>query len=241
MHIAAQAEAAVLAPDTSAIGQGQLADMRFRQLLGAEGWAALPEAVRKRFGKRLGPGQCVNYVGEVVSCRMSWSGRLLAQVCRVIGAPLPLERDGGVAAMVSVTEDASSGGQVWTRIYARKNGFPQVIHSAKRFAGPTGLEEYLGRGFGIALRVEALADGIRFVSDHYFVKLGQRRLRLPRWLAPGELIIDHRDQGADEQGSGAFTFALSLRHRLLGEVMHQLCAFRDQMDQPHPLNRELSR
>jgi hypothetical protein len=208
-------------------GQGQtpalLADMRFRQLLGQRGWDALPGRVQRRFGKRLGVGDTASYVGHVEFCRMNWSGRILAQACRLIGAPLPLERDSGVAANVSVTEDGASGGQVWTRMYARKRGFPQVIHSAKRFAGPTGLEEYLGRGFGIALRVSAIDGGIRFVSDHYFLEVFGRHLRLPRWAAPGELIIDHIDQG-----EGEFTFALSLNHSVLGEVMHQLCRFRDQ-------------
>ena len=201
----------------------EIKDMRFRQLLGREAWASLPEAVQQRFGKRLGAGQSANYAGEVVACRMSVNGWLLAQACRVIGAPLPLERDGGVAAVVNVTEDRASGGQVWTRVYARRRGFPQVIHSAKRFAGPTGLEEYLGGGIGIALTVSALDDGIRFASDHYFVQLGRWRLRWPRWLAPGLLTIDHRDCG-----EGVFTFTLALHHPLLGEVMHQHSRFQDQ-------------
>jgi hypothetical protein len=215
-----------------AAGGSDLADLRFRQLLGAQVWNTLPEAVRGRFGKRLGAGQCVNYVGKVVSCRMNFAGRILVQACRLIGAPLPLERDGGVAATVSVTEDGASGGQVWTRIYARRSGFPQVIHSAKRFAGPTGLEEYLGRGVGIALRISAIEGGIRFASDHYFVKLGSRRFRIPQWLAPGHLKIDHVDHGKDgSEGAGDFTFTLALRHALLGEIIHQDCRFCDQADQ----------
>lgn len=200
-----------------------LADLRFRNLLGAPAWDALPPAVRARFGKRLGAGQSASYTGQVLECRMSLPGWLLAQACRVIGAPLPLGRDGGVAAAVTVTEDGASGGQVWTRIYARRRGFPQVIHSAKRFAGPTRLEEYLGGGFGIALTVRATADGIRFVSDHYFLQLARLRLRLPAWLAPGALTIDHADRGA-----GAFTFTLALRHRLLGTLIHQVSLFHDQ-------------
>lgn len=209
----------------TAIGANELIDLRFRQLLGAREWGSLPDAVRRRFGKRLGVGQSANYAGRVLSCRMNICGWVLAQACRLIGAPLPLEREGGVAAIVSVTEDGVSGGQVWTRVYARKRGFPQVIHSAKRFAGPTGLEEYLGGGFGIALRVSAIEGGIRFSSDHYFLQLGRIRLRMPRWLAPGLLTIDHADCGGR-----SFTFTLALRHRLLGEVMHQHSHFCDQSD-----------
>ena len=214
-------------------GAEELIDLRFRQLLGPQDWALLPDAVRRRFGKRLGVGQSANYAGQVLSCRMSVGGWVLAQACRLIGAPLPLERDGGVAAIVSVTEDGASGGQVWTRVYARRHGFPQVIHSAKRFAGPTGLEEYLGGGFGIALRVSAIEGGIRFSSDHYFLQLGRIRLRLPRLLAPGLLTIDHVDCGW-----GSFTFTLALRHRLLGEVMRQHSRFRDQADKQGGLHHD---
>ena len=208
------------APAPRAAVEAALTDLRFRRLVGNEGWASLPEVVRQRFGKRLGPGLSANYAGQVLSCRMNFSGWVLAQVCRLIGAPLPLEREGGGAAVVSVTEDGSSGGQIWTRVYARKRGFPQVIHSAKRFAGPTGLEEYLGGGFGIALSVSVIDGGIRFSSDHYFVQLGSLRLRLPWWFAPGLLTIDHVDIG-----DGTFTFTLNLSHRLLGEMMRQHSCF----------------
>jgi len=135
-----------------------LCDLRFRALVGETGWAALPETTRARFGKRVAECRTAIYAGEIVECRMNLAGWLLAQTCRLLGAPLPLHRDADVPALVSVTEDAASGGQYWTRIYGRRRGFPQVIHSSKRFAGPTGLEEYVGRGVGIALRVE-VADG----------------------------------------------------------------------------------
>lgn len=214
-------------PSPDANSRNDPADLRFRQLLGAQEWARLPDAVRHRFGKRLSAGQSANYAGQLLSCRMNVAGWILAQACRLIGAPLPLEREGGGAAIVSVTEDGISGGQVWTRVYARKCGFPQVIHSAKRFAGPTGLEEYLGGGVGIALRIGAIEGGIRFWSDHYFLQLGRMRLRMPRWLAPGLLTIDHVDCG-----NGTFTFTLALRHRLLGEMMRQHSRFCDQSDTP---------
>jgi hypothetical protein len=154
----------------------------------------------------------------------------------LIGAPLPLGRDPGVAAVVTVTEDSTGGGQVWTRMYARRRGFPQVIHTAKRFAGPTGLEEYLGGGFGIALRVGTTASGIRFVSDHYFLKLGGWRLRLPRWIAPGALTIDH-----DDLGGGRFAFTLCLRHWLVGDLIRQVGHFRDQPAEPTKLGPDIIR
>ena len=200
-----------------------LDDLRFRQLLGRADWDALPPAVRNRFGKRVRPGEAVNYIGRVLSCRISAFGWVLVQLCRAIGAPLPLDQGGGGAAAVSVTEDSSSGGQIWTRLYARSRGFPQVIHSAKRFAGPTGLEEYLAAGLGIALRVRPVAKGLRFVSDHYFLRIGRLRLRWPRWLTPGTLTIEHLDEGC-----GTFVFTLALHHRLLGELVVQRSRFSDQ-------------
>lgn len=153
---------------------------------------------------------------------MSRCGRLLCQLVRLAGAPLPLSRDTFVPAAVSVTEDPASGGQFWTRVYGRRRGFPQVIHSSKRFAGPTGLEEYVGRGIGIALRLEVRDEALHFLSDHYFLKLGPARLRLPRWLSPGRMRVSHIDCG-----HGSFAFVLSLVHPLFGELVRQTAMFEE--------------
>jgi hypothetical protein len=203
---------------------GLLHDLRFRALLGAAAWSGLPPAVRHRFSRRLNPGASVTYAGEIIECRRSRFGKLIAQLCRIIGAPLPLYEDVAVPAVVTVTEDSATGGQFWTRIYGRHTGFPQVIHSSKRFAGPTGLEEYLGFGLGIALAVSADSRALRFCGDHYFIAIGKLRLRLPKSLEPGALTISHVDQGDDR-----FTFVLTLRHALFGEIIHQAALFHERL------------
>lgn len=199
-----------------------LLDLRFRRLIGRAAWDELPAAVQKRFSKRLSGVAVALYRGRVVRTEQSRAGWLLAQALRLIGAPLPLSRDEDVPAVVCVSEDAVAGGQVWSRMYGRRRGFPQVIHSAKRFAGVTGLEEYVGRGIGMALRVEPMADGLRFVSDHYFVMVGQWRWRMPRWAAPGRTIVEHHDLGG-----GRFAFDLELRHPWLGLMVAQHALFDD--------------
>lgn len=199
-----------------------LEDPRFCALLGASAWSCLPENVRARFGKRLAGGSTATYAGQIAEARRTWCGWLLAQGCRAIGAPLPLRDEIGVSAVVTVTEDLRTGGQFWTRIYGRRRSFPQVIHSSKRFAGPTGLEEYLGYGFGIALTVSADRRALHFHSDHYFLSFGGLRLRLPRWLDPGALTISHV-----EGDRGTFLFVLTLRHPLFGEIIHQTGVFRE--------------
>ena len=201
------------------------ADFRFRALLGEEAWRALPAATRARFGKRVDQGHSVLYAGDIIECRISRIGWLLGQALRLIGAPLPLSSDEDVPASVCVTEDASHGGQFWTRIYGRRRGFPQVIHSSKRFAGPTGLEEYVGCGFGIALRCEVADGALHFISDHYFVQLAGFRLRIPHWLAPGRLRVSHIDCN-----HGWFAFVLLLEHRLFGEIIRQTAMFHEVRD-----------
>ena len=198
-----------------------LYDYRFRRLLAPDDWAALPEAVRRRFSKRLTGLRLAIYRGQIIVSNRTPIGWLVAQLCRAIGAPLPLSRDIGVAAVVTVGED-HRGGQCWTRHYARRGRFPQVIHSAKCFAGETGLEEHVGGGVGMSLRVAARPDGLTFRSVDYFWRVGRHRLRLPAWLCPGALTIDHIDIGG-----GEFLFTLTLRHHWFGEIMHQVGRFRD--------------
>lgn len=205
------------------VDKAELGDLRFRKLLQQEAWAALPQEVRKRFSKRLAGGATALYVGKVTSVRISGAGHLLAQALRFIGAPLPLFRDVGVPTIVSVTEDERTGGQIWSRMYCNRQGFPQVIHSAKQFSGPTGLEEFVGCGISMALRVTATGDGLIFTSAGYFLRLGRFRLALPHFLSPGQVTVKH----LAEQG-GAFQFSLAIEHSLFGELIYQAAIYHDQ-------------
>lgn len=203
-------------------GTAELGDMRFRQLLDRDVWSGLPAAIRRRFSKRLADGRTVIYVGRTTHMQMSRVGFLLAQAARLIGGPLPLSRDVDMPSVVTVTEDMATGGQIWTRVYAHRRGFPQVIHSSKRFAGPTGLEEHVGCGVGMTLTLSASETALTFKSDRYFVQLGGFRLVLPRWLAPGQLTIGHDEIDADR-----FAFTLNLEHPLLGQLIYQRAVFEE--------------
>lgn len=204
--------------------EGDLADLRFRALLPSADWASLPLAVRRRFSKRMKGGATVVYRGRVETVEANLAGRILAQAARLVGGPLPLVRHPG-ASVVTVTEDAVGQGQVWSRMYVRADGFPQVIHSAKRFAGSTGLEEHVGGGVGMALTVTAEDGALVFRNAFYFATVAGFRVRLPRWLEPGVLTIIHRDLGEDR-----FAFTLALDHPLLGRLLGQDAIFRDPPD-----------
>lgn len=199
-----------------------LTDDRFRRLVPHAAWDALPEDVRRRFSKRLTGQATATYSGEIVWTRLSGAGWILAQLCRLIGAPLPLTPNGPAPAAVAVSEDKQSGGQCWTRLYGRARGHPQVIHSAKSFSGATGLEEHIGGGFGMALTVRAEGDALIFTSDHYFWRIGRVRLRLPGWVTPGKTVVTHQ-----HLGSGRFAFDLKVTHSRLGELVNQHGLFRD--------------
>ena len=206
-----------------ALAGDDVPDERFRELLGADAWYMLPAPIRNRFSKRLEQGKSIAYQGVVTRMQMSVPGLCLAHAARLVGAPLPYDvRSVGQPAVVVVTEDVATNGQFWIRQYGRKGAFPQTVHSSKRFQGPTGLEEYIGFGIGMALNVEATPTALLFKSDHYFLQLFGLRARLPRWLSPGALVIGHHEMGNDR-----FTFTLSLRSRWFGNLITQDAVFKD--------------
>src|SRR5215813_11903013 len=213
-----------LSPEPAGVPEVAIGDPRFRALLCEEEWASLPAAVRRRFSKRLANGASTVYAGEVLETWMSRRGWLIAQLLRLIGGPLPFARNHHVPAVVIVTEDRSVGGQVWTRLYGRRGGFPQVVHSCKRFSGPTGLEEYVGYGVGMTLTVTARAGALIFRSQDYFVELLGRRWRLPGWLTPGATVVTHA-----ELPDGRFAFTLQVIHPRLGLLIRQMAMFREVM------------
>ena len=191
-------------------------DLRYRILLGEVAWSRLPEPVRKRFSKPAVPGSITLYRGVVVITELSTAGRILAVAAALVGAPLPAIDGAAGPASVTVIEDAGLGGQSWTRVYPRPGRFPQVVHSAKRFRGPTGLEEYVGRGIGMTLSLAVEDGALVFRSGRYFVEVAGRRLVVPRLLSPGRMEIVHT-----QIEGRRFSFRLTLTHPLLGRLIHQ--------------------
>ncbi|MBO0752876.1 MAG: DUF4166 domain-containing protein [Bradyrhizobiaceae bacterium] len=203
-------------------GKQELGDLRFSALMPPPAWASLSEAIRRRFSRRLAGGRTIIFVGEVTESRMSVAGWLLVQTARLFGSPFPTSRDTGVPSVVSVTEDFTTGGQIWTRVYARRTTFPQVIHSSKRFGGPTGLEEHVAGGLGMTLTLHVENGALVFRSARYFIDLLAMRLYLPAALTPGSLSVTHA-----ECGDGRFTFTLVVVHPRLGELICQRALFRE--------------
>ncbi|WP_407154920.1 DUF4166 domain-containing protein [Bradyrhizobium sp. STM 3557] len=197
-------------------------DLRFHALLPDADWGGLPVAIWRRFSKRVADGATSVYVGQIDEAYLSRAGWWFAQAARLIGGPLPTSNEVGVPMIVAVTEDAASGGQIWTRICGRRHGFPQVIHSAKRFAGPTGLQEYLGFGLSMELRIAVADAGLEFHSTAYALQLAGVRIQLLSWLTPGDLTVTHADLGG-----GAFRFTLEIIHPRFGRMLRQSAVFRE--------------
>jgi hypothetical protein len=183
----------------------------------------LPAPIRRRFSRHLADGERIVYLGEVTATHMTLAGRLVAQLARLVGAPLPLEASGCVPVTVIVTGSEQLCGQVWTRIYDRGRRFPQVIQSVKQFGGATGLEEIVAHGVGMRLKLTVSDGALVFRSAGYFIRCLGMQLSLPNWLTPGAIEVIHR-----EESSGQFSFSLSVTHLWAGHVIDQIALFREE-------------
>jgi len=210
------------APLAAPRASARTVETRFARLAG-ESWMQLPAPIRRRFSRHLADGERTVYLGEVAATRMTMAGRLVSQLARLVGAPLPLEAGGCVPVTVIVTGSERLRGQVWTRVYDRASGFPQVIQSLKRFGGATGLEEIVAGGVGMRLKLQVRGGALVFRSAGYFIRCLGVQLSLPDWLTPGEIEVIHRDESC-----GQFSFSLSVRHLWAGEVINQIAFFREE-------------
>ena len=187
-------------------------------LVGADGWARLPAAVRCRFGVDHG---AATYVGRM-ELRCSPVGRVHALMARLFGSPLCGATSSNVPTSVRVFDDGH-GGMVWERrFHTDGDRAPHVVGSTKQLDADGGLLERTDGGLAMALNVFEQDGALVFESRRFALMLGALRVPVPALLTPGTCRVVHTDLG-----DGLFRFELDMRHPLWGHTFHQAGVFAD--------------
>jgi hypothetical protein len=74
----------------------------------------------------------------------------------------------------------------------------------------------------MSLAVSEEQRALVFRSSAYHWRCGRLTVRIPAWLTPGEIVVQHR-----EERQGQFSFTLSVVHPWFGRILHQVAFFRD--------------
>jgi hypothetical protein len=209
---------------TAPLAARDVAPLDLPALVGAEGWARLPAAVRRRFG----PGHAnAHYVGRMdLGC--SPVGRVYAVLSRLFGSPLSGVTSTAVPTSVRVFDDGR-GGMVWERrFHTAGEAAPHLVRSTKQVGADGGLQERTDGGLSMALDVFEERGALVFRSRRFTLILGRLRLRLPvpALLTPGTCRVTHTDLGG-----GLFRFDLDMVHPLWGHTFHQSGVFADPLPQ----------
>jgi hypothetical protein len=192
-----------------------------RDVLGADAWHRLPEAVRERFADS---AAAVTYAGAFEIVRASRLGRLFAWLGVLFGTPVAPRCGDDVAARVMVRPDAA--GVVWTRVYEWRDGTTHHVRSTKVVTDENTLVEKLPARLNMPLDVYEAGRVLHFVSRGYYFDLGLGlKLPLPALLSPGRTHVEHIDLA-----HGWFRFTMTVTHPLFGELFFQtgrFCATED--------------
>ncbi|MCB1593228.1 MAG: DUF4166 domain-containing protein [Alphaproteobacteria bacterium] len=189
--------------------------------MGEEAWMRLDPNVRARFETDPKEGEVVVYRGTMHTVRRSKMGWLFAHLTRVIGNPLTPYAGVDVPLDVETTKKRGRSGVYWKRTYYYEGRTPFVVTSVKKESESGEMLECVGGGFGMVLDVTEENAALHFRSRTFFWQAGWLRVRMPRWLAPGETHVTHEDIG-----EGNFIFRLSMVHAQLGETFFQEGVFR---------------
>jgi len=172
--------------------------------------------------KRLADGRTAIYVARSSRSALAGLGWWLAQIARLIGGPLPISTDTHVPSIVTVTEDAATSGQVWTRIYAPRNGFPRSFTPRTRFAGQTGLRNISASVSALRCGLLSMAMDLLFRSAGYLCRSGPLKIfRLPAFPHAGALTVDPIPILAAE----SFNSPLEILHPRFGMLVRQSAVF----------------
>ena len=197
----------------------------FEGLVGAEGWRRLHGDIRHRFTQKPKAGRDIHYAGVMEKVDCSWTGWILAQLCRLIGTPFAPHRGRDVPTAIRLVDDGR-GGVIWQREYRYADRAPARVQSTKCSDPDGSLLECVGLGLGMRLAVFEANGDLHFLSLRYFCRIGGHYLRIPPLLSPGTAHVVHRDLG-----DGRFRFTMTIHHALLGTLFHQDGVFHDVVDE----------
>lgn len=205
-------------PEANANQSVAIPDDSYARILGGDAWARVDPEVRKRFSVRPDIGKTIRYTGVMRVVRRSLAGALFAWCCRLIGTPLPMYAGRHVKTDIELTHDAVNKGICWTRRYHFATR-ELAVRSTKSVRDGR-LEEYVGAGLSMLLRMSEFGGNLHFHSSGYQFRFGFLRIRLPSILAPGDMHIAHEQLGGDR-----FRFEMTVKHRWLGETFYQVGEF----------------
>jgi hypothetical protein len=182
-----------------------------RTALGAR-WQFLHPDIRTRF--TLVPGATQqSFTGTMDEINRSAIGWAIARLIAFVHV-LPSARARDVPFEFNLSPAADTG-WIKERLYHFNNGrfeFRSVMHIANNGE----LIEQFPCGLGMKIKLAAGDDTLCFLDDGYFLRAGNRRLPLPRWLTVGRFVLTHKNIDRDN-----FTVEINLDHPLFGRLFHQ--------------------
>jgi hypothetical protein len=194
-----------------------------RAALGAR-WQQLHPQIRARF--TLAPGKTQqSFAGSMSQIDRSACGWVIAKLIAFVRI-LPSQRARHVPFEFNLrpAQRDISGGWIKQRIY-RFRGGDFEFRSVMRIAPNGELIEQFPYGLGMKIRLGAEGhngDTLMFRDDGYFLRLGQFRLPLPRWLTVGRFTLAHKNIDREH-----FSVEISIDHPLLGQLFYQYGRFRE--------------
>jgi len=193
--------------------------MSYSALVGEKGWKKLHPEIRERFSNKL--HQKVTYKGVMSEVYLSFAGKILALLCRLIGSPLAYYSGKNVPIKVNVYPNEALDGMTWDRFYQFSNQKENRIKSTKCIQ-KHGLVEMVGFGFGMELDVYEKNGSIVFESSRFFWQIGKLRITIPDLLSPGKTVVSQQALNSQK-----FQFKLDVTHPILGKVFKQVGIFEE--------------
>ncbi len=183
----------------------------FKYKLG-EDWQTLNPAIQKRFDKNLAVGEEINYEGVMTQMQASIMGLVFANLMRPIGCLQPFTTK-DTPVIIKLYSD-EQGYLYKHRQYLRGNKKPFTFISRMKLNEHDEVLELVDYGFGMVLHVSVNEDkNLHFFSDHYFLKLGNYRIKIPLILTPGITNLTHYNIN-DEN----FHIRIDIKHPLFGQM-----------------------